>query len=826
MAQSPLFDFYQQRTNASEVMPRKITPLDDNSGSQNITNALSNVSNVLDQKQKADETTYAANEITGFQAQMQKQFLDSQNSARPGAAGFTPDFLKQFDETAKGLTDGYAGYKYAGPMLEQGIRNARLHFQEQAVSYEAQAGRQFRGVSIDNNRDTLGTVVRADPGQLNQSLAQHLAQINESNLPPEERLRYMRAADKELPYQAAMGSVEKNPYDARDRLAKPIDTNAALESRDSVFSQLIDPATREHVRNYAEAKIAKLEAEGRAKDIENSHKVENQFTDMIDTYTRGQPWGGPPLTKDQLIAVYGDENGTKNFDRLNNAQRFGTNLTNMSTMPTTQIIDMSKAVEPGAGSQGSADRNRLADMTQRAAEQILKERRIDPRQADLDHNISGATPLNFNDMTGAIREINTRIGNSEKTNQVMGFKTLPLSISESKVLATMLTASDAPEQVKMLKTIRDNITDDAGYESVMKQIAPHSPVTAIVGMMLGNNSPTQTASWFNPKLIPDDKGMQNILAGEALLNPQAAQKGQTEKTGFKSVVEMPPDSQLRGEFMRRAGHLFAGQPLLSDDYFSAYKAAYAGRLAEKGKQTGQVSQDNISQDAMADVFGSRIVTYNKKEMLVPPGMDPGRFGGLVRNAIEASSVAALPASKLDLSKYRLAPGDAVDQSKWEKRADGSTKGSGYLGVLKRPDGAVSSEISVSTDLKDEKGKEIEFPTMVPTLSQKQLDWLMTNDPAKNKIPRDIVSTAEAYARQRLSEGQSVWATDADRLAAKTTPKQWLENMGGYTLQDIGPAGVGSGKYAVMIGHNQQLLYPGSRRPVIIDLNKQYATAPK
>lgn len=801
-------------------MPRKITPVDNGGGTEQIANALQNVSNVLEQKQKADETTYAANELTDFQARMQQHYLDSQNNAQPGAARFTPQFLNDFDTASKQLTDQYTGTRFASPMIAQGMRNMRLHFQEQALSFETLTGRQYRGESIDKNRDTLGTVVRTDPGQLNQSLAQHLTQINESNLPPEDRLRYMKQADKELPFQAAMGAVEKDPYAARDALAKPVKPNAGLESQDPVFSRLTDPATREHVRNYAEAKIAKLEAEGRAKDLELEHHVANQFTDMLDTYTRGLPWAGPMLTKDQLVEVYGQENGAKKYQQLQDAQHFGTTITRMSTTPTDELIRQSKAVEPAVGGPGSADRNRYSDLTQQAIGQVIKERKEDPRQYDIDNKISGAKPLNFSDLSGAISEINTRIGNTQKTDQVLGFKTPPLTVPEAKNLATMLTQATPAQQTAFLGQLRTGIQDDAGFAAVMKQIAPHSPVTAIAGMMLGNNSPSSRPIWYDKQFIPNDQGVQNILRGEALLNPQGAEKGQTEKTGFKSTVDMPPDAELRGRFVRTAGSLFAGQPLLADAYFSAYKAAYAGHLAQNGKQTGQIDGD-VSKAALADVFGSKIVRFNGKEMLVPPGMDPSRFPGLVDNAVRASADVALPGARLDLSKYQLR--GEVDRSRWPKRKDGTDKGDGYLGVLQRPDGGVSSEISISTELKVD-GKNIDFPTLVPTLSQSQLDWLMTHG-TNERVPRDIVLTAEAYARQRLAEGRSVWADDQDRRAAAMKPQEWLKNMNGYQLQEVGSAGVGSGRYAIMMG-NQQLLYPGSRRPVIVDLRQQYAQGAK
>lgn len=99
------------------------------------------------------------------------------------------------------------------------------------------------------------------------------------------------------------------------------------------------------------------------------------------------------------------------------------------------------------------------------------------------------------------------------------------------------------------------------------------------------------------------------------------------------------------------------------------------------------------------------------------------------------------------------------------RGDGSPKGEGFLGVLKRPDGRVSSEISIGVNID---GKEVEIPTLVPTLDKEEVQWLLTNDisdPAK--IPDSIVGKATAFARQRIAAGQSPFASASESPKAGT-----------------------------------------------------------
>lgn len=103
----------------------------------------------------------------------------------------------------------------------------------------------------------------------------------------------------------------------------------------------------------------------------------------------------------------------------------------------------------------------------------------------------------------------------------------------------------------------------------------------------------------------------------------------------------------------------------------------------------------------------------------------------------------------------------VDKTDWQKRVDGSDKGEGFLGVLQRPDGNVSTEISVGVNIG---GKETEIPLLVPTLTRKQVEYLLNNpvdDPSK--IPPAILNTATLFAQQRIAQGKSPFAQPDEQL---------------------------------------------------------------
>jgi hypothetical protein len=87
-----------------------------------------------------------------------------------------------------------------------------------------------------------------------------------------------------------------------------------------------------------------------------------------------------------------------------------------------------------------------------------------------------------------------------------------------------------------------------------------------------------------------------------------------------------------------------------------------------------------------------------------------------------------------------------------KRPDGSLKAKGFLGELKLPDGSVATEYSTQSKAVQVDGKQIDFPTLVPTLNKDEV-LLMQNDiiPNNKPIPEAIMQKAIQHAKMRLDK---------------------------------------------------------------------------
>jgi GH24 family phage-related lysozyme (muramidase) len=85
------------------------------------------------------------------------------------------------------------------------------------------------------------------------------------------------------------------------------------------------------------------------------------------------------------------------------------------------------------------------------------------------------------------------------------------------------------------------------------------------------------------------------------------------------------------------------------------------------------------------------------------------------------------------------------------RPDGTRKSEiGFLGPQTSDSGNIMTEYSVGVEID---GKEMDVPTLIPGLTEDELNVLKT-EPDPNNIPKAIINKARDHAVQRIKEGQS------------------------------------------------------------------------
>lgn len=122
-----------------------------------------------------------------------------------------------------------------------------------------------------------------------------------------------------------------------------------------------------------------------------------------------------------------------------------------------------------------------------------------------------------------------------------------------------------------------------------------------------------------------------------------------------------------------------------------------------------------------------------------------------REQVKNGSSWATPATPV---KDYSAPAKPEPDLGYGTREDGTQKGKGFLGELKTPDGKVMTEYSVGVEIN---GKEVSMPTLVPTLTKPEIDYLVKG----GKPTEAIIDKAVKHAKKRIAEGKSPFYGQAD-----------------------------------------------------------------
>jgi len=124
----------------------------------------------------------------------------------------------------------------------------------------------------------------------------------------------------------------------------------------------------------------------------------------------------------------------------------------------------------------------------------------------------------------------------------------------------------------------------------------------------------------------------------------------------------------------------------------------------------------------------------------------------------------MAAGQWSIPMFSRTNGGGVNSS-YGVRADGTQKGKGFWGELQGAEGKPSTELSIGVNFD---GKETEIPTLVPTLTQQEIDYLLGG----GKPTLEIVDKAVEHARQRIFQGKSPFAQEGEQKPMTFESRQY------------------------------------------------------
>lgn len=397
---------------------------------------------------------------------------------------------------------------------------------------------------------------------------------------------------------------------------------------------------------------AQIDAALQQHTVQNQSELLARLKDVSTAAMNGMAISPANMPSHGAVLAAFPQDGERRWKAMQDDITMGADLKGMSTLSPDQIQARVDGYKPTSVA-GAADQFERYNLVGQAAQKVLSARAQDPRQFAIDNKM-GSNALDFKDTAALTTELRTRLASTTQTSAQMGGYVPPLSKSEATQFAQRLESMPAADRVRTLAALNQGLADDKGFQTVMHQVMPASPVTAIVGGQLGQTNPNNVPVWFDHRFAQDPSDQTKILAGEALLNPQGAEKSGEKGKAFPMPPEGTPQSPgLRYAFSSAAGDLFRNRPQLADAYYAAFKGAYAQLASEAGNQSGVLVPD-LQKKALAMVLGNT-TTVNGNKVTVPAGLDPSRFQSVLDAAVNVKATAAgVPAGYQDkIRGYQL-----------------------------------------------------------------------------------------------------------------------------------------------------------------------------
>lgn len=399
---------------------------------------------------------------------------------------------------------------------------------------------------------------------------------------------------------------------------------------------------------------AQIDAAFRESQASNQSALLSQMKDVSTAAVNGQVIPPSQMPSHASVVAAFPQDGETRWTSMQRDITMGADMKSFAGLTPAQIQAKVDSYRPTTVT-GAAEQYDRMNAVQVAAQRTLSARAQDPRQYAIDNNL-GSKPLDFSNMQSVTAELSSRIAATNTDSTRLGGYVPPMSRTEATQLAQRLETMTPANRLSTLAGLNQGLNDDKGFQSIMHQVMPGSPVTAIVGSQLGSTNPANVPVWFDRQFAPNPADQSRILAGDQLINPQGKEKGGETTGGIKSYP-MPSDAGpngLRQQFSTKVGDLFRDRPELGDAYFSAFKSAYAKLLSEKGDFSGN-GNTTLRDQAIKMAIGNQ-TEVNGRNVAVPPGMDPARLQSILDAAIhvKATSLGAAPGFESKISGYQVA----------------------------------------------------------------------------------------------------------------------------------------------------------------------------
>lgn len=203
---------YEQRIqpNGGGVTPYAHAPKIEGVGLGGIVDAIDAFMSNYNKRQEEQARAWAADALSQARLDWTAQLVERQANVTPGALDFTADFVRDYDEYANKLFES-APTDTARKYLHERMSELRSQMGEKAITFESQARIDYRNDKFNKAIDNSQKLMNTDDSQYEVVLAERLAEIDASAMPPKQKSEIRERAIEKISEAAVWSQINKSP---------------------------------------------------------------------------------------------------------------------------------------------------------------------------------------------------------------------------------------------------------------------------------------------------------------------------------------------------------------------------------------------------------------------------------------------------------------------------------------------------------------------------------------------------------------------------------------------------------------------------------------
>lgn len=534
---------------------------------------------------------------------------------------------------------------------------------------------------------------------------------------------------------SAMGVVDKTKT-AFDKMSSSRLPSFQNDVQREMYTNRIREVHADHLNHVELFQAQKIkEYDKVTKDAENSSAEKN-----ASLY-----WNDPAELQKAKFTIIANESHTwKDFPEVVRKQAVSDKLDNLyrSVVQTAEASSPSQALALLERADIKKDYDpRAFRIDQQRLENKVTEQKINALSYEA-VNSPGATPEtiskvgdeNFKDPNDRLKFhslSNARL-EEKRTNQTLEYKKQYEEAWTQKRSNPQMAPPNWLDQGDYAKWNKD--TEDSAKKSRGEEVANnYGRLLALPSAELAKLNLADQRTYLEPHQYNFIKELQADILG----------KGNKKSPGFTKAIDEAKSDASKLDMFQVTSKDSDAVVKQKQDNFHQYIAVYGERLM-------QIPEDkkgdwNVQRKIKEELLGQEVI---KKSLFGIDWLWPDSKGKPnFQNQFEG----------------KTQPTEITPQSSnYGTRPDGTPKGPGYFGELQRPDGKVSTELSIGVELN---GKETEIPSLVPTLTKQEVDSLISGD----KPTPQIIQKAADHAKERIAAGKSPFAEQGEQIPVESIP---------------------------------------------------------